>query len=666
MKPHAFIAMPFGLKPGPDGQGLINFDRVHKELLAPALARAGFEVFRADEELRAGDIRTDMFQELLIADLVVADLTIANPNVWYELGVRHALRMRGVVLVYGTVNGSTSAQAFDVYTDRKLRYALTPDGVPDPARRGACIEQLTAMARETLESSTRRLVSPVYSLLPHLQQPQWKKLLLSGTNEFSDAYKEWAQRLELARRCNQPGDILTLADETPTRALALEARITAGTSLLKLQQPALALEQFEAALAIDPGDIPSRQKKAICLGRLHRFDEARGWVHALIGDAASDAENWALAGRVEKDSWVERWRPRGGAGTVVEPAALLAAATGEDALLEEAIVPYRTAFAADPGHCYSGINALTLTVMRAHLGGPVRPEDTEALRGGVRWAIDSTLERSPRDYWARASRAELSLLCADAATVGRDWRAAIAAADKDWFALDSSRQTLLLLRDLGFRPAETTLALDIVEREIRRSEPPFVPRQVLLFSGHMMDQPGREKPRFPPAMEGAAADRLNAALAHHDAGPADLALCQAAAGGDLLFLEACVARGVRCQVMLPLEEPEFVQRSILPSIDGARWRQRWAALKPRLGTPLRMMPADLGPPPRGTDPFERGNRWLLNTALAHGPDKLRFICLWNGAGGDGPGGTQHLMAEAQQRTGEVWWVDTRDLLPAGP
>jgi len=36
---------------------------------------------------RAGDIRTDMFQELLVADLVVADLTIDNPNVLYELCV---------------------------------------------------------------------------------------------------------------------------------------------------------------------------------------------------------------------------------------------------------------------------------------------------------------------------------------------------------------------------------------------------------------------------------------------------------------------------------------------------------------------------------------------------------------------------------------------------
>ena len=81
MQPHAFIAMPFGAKPGPDGKSTIRFDRVLTDLLRPALLHAGFEVFRADEEQRAGDIRVDMFQELLAADLVLADLTSANPNV---------------------------------------------------------------------------------------------------------------------------------------------------------------------------------------------------------------------------------------------------------------------------------------------------------------------------------------------------------------------------------------------------------------------------------------------------------------------------------------------------------------------------------------------------------------------------------------------------------
>lgn len=126
MKPHAFVAMPFGVKQDSAGQ-TIDFNRVYAELIQPALDMAGLAVFRADEEARAGVIRTDMFQELVIADLVVADITLDNPNVWYELGVRHALRARGVVLISG---GRTTA--FDLYTDRKLRYSLEGGG-PDPA-----------------------------------------------------------------------------------------------------------------------------------------------------------------------------------------------------------------------------------------------------------------------------------------------------------------------------------------------------------------------------------------------------------------------------------------------------------------------------------------------------------------------------------------------------
>ncbi len=47
----------------------------------------------------------------------MADLTLDNPNVWYELGVRHALRARGVQLV----QGPQPTSPFDIYTDRKLR-----------------------------------------------------------------------------------------------------------------------------------------------------------------------------------------------------------------------------------------------------------------------------------------------------------------------------------------------------------------------------------------------------------------------------------------------------------------------------------------------------------------------------------------------------------------
>lgn len=187
------------------------------------------------------------------------------------------------------------------------------------------------------------------------------------------------------------------------------------------------------------------------------------------------------------------------------------------------------------------------------------------------------------------------------------------------------------------------------------------PRQVLLFSGHRVDVPGRATPRFTAAMVPAAQQRLEEVLDQLQAGPLDLALCQAAAGGDLLFLEACHSRGVRCEIMLPFDEPTFIHESILASVDGEQWLQRWTALKSELADPPRIMPDELGPLPQGADAYERCNIWLLESALIHGPDKLRFLCLWNGLDGDGPGGVRHMMTEARRRAGVVCWIDTRTL-----
>ena len=642
--------MPFGTKPGHDGTP-IDFDRVYAELIRPALQDAGCEVFRADEEPRAGDIRTDMFQELLVADLVVADLTLDNPNVWYELGVRHALRARGVVLV----QGPRPAQPFDIYTDRKLRYRLK-DGAPDATSLAADRSALAAMARATLESSTARVVSPVYTLLDHLREPQWRDLLLAQRNEFSAAYEAWASRLEIARQKNRVGDILALADETPTRALALEARRAAGNCLLRLRHYDFALEQFETALAIDPDDKPCREKKAVCLGRLGRHEEAREWTRRLTEDFPQDPEVWALAGRVEKENWIQRWRQADGA-----PAQMREAAAAELASLEEAIAPYHQAFIADPSHYYSGINSLTLHLLLQHLGGAPNKTVVDNLIGGVLWASLTAQQRDKKDYWARASYAELCLLVNPKDSVIREYRMAVAAADRDWFALDSTRQTLTLLRDLEFRPDETAAALAIVDAEIARAAPPFSPRQVILFSGHIMDAPDRPQPRFPVQMEAAASREIAQALDALGAGDGDLALCQAAAGGDLLFLEACRQRGVRCRVLLPFEEPEFIEQSILTATHGEKWRERYFALKAQLADAPRIMPRELGPRPKDVNAYERCNLWLLSTALGWGVEKVRFVCLWNGGGGDGPGGTAHMYDEVKRRTGRVTWIDTRKL-----
>ena len=246
MKLHAFVAMPFGVKKDSQGSD-IDFNRVYVELIKPALEAADLVVFRADQEQRAGDIRTDMFQELLIADLVLADLTLDNPNVWYELGARHALRARGVVLI----SGGRATTAFDLYTDRKLRYSIKAGG-PDSATLPDDIQRLTEMVQDTMESWHGRKISPVYQLLPNLQEPDWKSLRIGNVREFWERHDAWEDRVVLARKAGHIGDVLVLADEAPVAAFRADAWMRAGEALRKAERFDFALEQLERGLEIDP------------------------------------------------------------------------------------------------------------------------------------------------------------------------------------------------------------------------------------------------------------------------------------------------------------------------------------------------------------------------------------------------------------------------------
>jgi hypothetical protein len=214
---HVFVAMPYNVKEG------IDFNKVYTDLIKPALEEEGFEVFRADEELRAGEIRTDMFQELLLADLVVVDLSIDNSNVWYELGIRHSLRARGVV----QIKSKREYMPFDVYTDRTLSYHIK-GGLPDPEFLHEDRAALQAMCRETIASWHGLKISPVYHLLPFLQEPNWKKLQVGITAEFWEKQGAWESKINIARKKQRPGDILVLADEAPIQALRLEAYRTAA------------------------------------------------------------------------------------------------------------------------------------------------------------------------------------------------------------------------------------------------------------------------------------------------------------------------------------------------------------------------------------------------------------------------------------------------------
>jgi hypothetical protein len=120
--------MPFGKKPDGAG-GTIDFDAVYAEIIGPAIAVAELEPLRADEEQAGGLVHKAMFERLLLCEYAVADLTTANPNVFYELGVRHALRPYTTILIFA-MGGRLP---FDVAPQRALPYAISPAGTPADA-----------------------------------------------------------------------------------------------------------------------------------------------------------------------------------------------------------------------------------------------------------------------------------------------------------------------------------------------------------------------------------------------------------------------------------------------------------------------------------------------------------------------------------------------------
>ena len=161
--PLCFVLMPFGRKMDAGGR-VTDFDAVYQKIIVPAAEGAGLEPVRADEEKIGGTIHKPMFERLMLCHYAVADITGANPNVFYELGIRHALRPRSTVIIFreGTV------LPFDIALVRGISYKT--DGSGKPVDGGSTIGSITAQLREARGNPHDD--SPIFQLVDDL--PRWE------------------------------------------------------------------------------------------------------------------------------------------------------------------------------------------------------------------------------------------------------------------------------------------------------------------------------------------------------------------------------------------------------------------------------------------------------------------------------------------------------------
>jgi len=655
MQAHVFVAMPFGSKEVKTAV-TVDFDEVYSTLIAPALQKAGCVPFRADQEEGAGDIRTDMFFELVTADAIVADISILNANVYYELGVRHGVTPRGVFMIHG----GWGKPPFDIASDRRFEYngKLFLPEAKTPADQwqekiDAEATRLGEALRKAFEVDSQTIGSPVYKEVVGLKPVDWSNIKTVRAQYFGDVFADWKARVDAAKLNGWPGDILTLADDAPTRFHRGKLLWHAADALCSMHRFEAALPVVEDLLRVDPKNREALTRKGLVLGRLGRINDAKVHMLQVAEDFKDDAEASGILGRIFKDLWRLEWKD----GATLPERQSLAVTTSN--YIASAINIYDKA-ARRKFDSYTGVNVVSFVKVLAHLKAVTGEEpadckvdDVDTLVSVVRFAAKSTLDAAgltvgQDGVWAAAALGELELVTGNVEKARAYYRDAANAAETTYFNVNSMLDQVYLFENLGFQPEGVTAVKKVLEQRrsalekriggLKKSEPRFA--KVAVASGHMIDKPDRTEERFPARKEGIVKEQIAQQIEKWGIGKGDLAICGAARGGDMLFAEVCAERGAEVWLMLPLPENEFLEESV--RLSDTNWEERYFDLSRRDGVKTFSQPDRLKAPPKGASVYTRNNLWIINSARVEisDPKNLYALLVWDEKpSGDGPGGT---------------------------
>lgn len=380
-RPLCFVLMPFGQKSDAAGR-LIDFDAVYQELIRPAIEEADLESIRADEEVAGGIIHKPMFERLLLCDFAVADLTIANANVYYELGIRHAARPWSTVLLFA----NETRLPFDLGPLRGMPYQLTANGKPTDVPNA-----IRVLGRLLTEARERATDSPVFQLLEGYRKPDLQRL---KTDVFRDRVA-YSQKVKEELGEARAGD--AAAVRKIEEGLGPIEDVEAGV-VVDLLLSYRAVKAWEEMIEIvermaEPlaRTVLVREQYALALNRNGQGEKAEKVLLELIAERGPSSETYGILGRVHKD----RWQEARDAGEKI-----LA-----EGLLKKALEAYLKGFEADWRDAYPGVNAVTLMEL-------CEPPDSrqQEILPVVTYSVKRRIERGEPDYWDHATLLELAVL----------------------------------------------------------------------------------------------------------------------------------------------------------------------------------------------------------------------------------------------------------------
>lgn len=387
--------------------------------------------------------------------------------------------------------------------------------------------------------------------------------------------------------------------------------------LLRMGEPLLAFEAIEAALESWPRDLRLRQLRGLALARSGASERANQAMRELRGEGHGDGETLGILARTHKDL-----------------AARAATAAARRRHLEQAFVAYRDGYDAAlearsvEDACFTGVNAATLSLLTGEV------ERARVLARAVRALCREEIGRRPppASYWLHATLAEAALLLGQRAEAEDQYGRAAECAGTRYADLATTRRQARLV--LAHRGEDTGWV------EALLCVPPL-----LVFTGHMIDRPGRGTPRFPADREEAVARRLRERI--RCAGSA-AAYASAACGADILFLEAMLAEGREYHVVLPFPADRFLGTSV-QFAPGGNWAQRFQRV---LAAAASVTVASDHLASGSSSTYVYANLILTGLGVLHArrlETDLTGLAVWDGAPDDGAGGTGSLVGHWRSR-----------------
>jgi tetratricopeptide (TPR) repeat protein len=420
--------MPFGSKKDPSGGPDIDFDQIYENGIRPAIAEAAMEPVRADEERVGGVIHRAMFERLLLCDFAVADLTTANANVFYELGVRHAVRPATTLTIFA----EHQRLPFDVNYLRSLPYRLAEGNrfTSDVASR--LRETLAARLSDLRELSFHSPApdSPIFQLLGEYQAPDIARLKTDSFREQVDYSARIKGELAEARSQKDPEALgrveASLGSLDSVEAGVLVDLFLSYRALSRWDRMIALYERLPETLA---RTVMIREQHAFALNRIGKSDQALRELEQLVEDRGASSETNGLIGRVYKDRFVASRSEGSGF-----------AASGN---LDRAIAAYVRGFEADWRDAYPGVNAVTLLDIK---GDPESKARLAELLPVVRFAVTQRLRSAKPDYWDHATLLELAVLASDRDAASKTLADALVAVRESWEP-ETTANNLKLIRE---------------------------------------------------------------------------------------------------------------------------------------------------------------------------------------------------------------------------